>query len=73
MYDECYCGEDDRDQEQEIASSMARGKSHEVTVDVTVRTTITVPGAFHDLSELEDLVSETDLCAGEVQNVEEVG
>ena len=66
------CDEDARDEEHDLHVSMAKGECHEVTVDVVIRVTVMVPGAFHDPSDLEDLVSEKDLGEGEIQSVEEV-
>lgn len=66
------CDEDSRDEEAERYTSMAKGQFHEVTVDVTTRITISVPGAFHSPFDLEDVISDTDLDEGEITSVEEV-
>lgn len=64
--------DDARDEEAGIYTSMAKGECHEVTLDVTIRLKIMVPGAFHDPFELEDLISEADLSDGEITDVVEV-
>lgn len=68
------CDEDARDQEAGYYTAMAAGRFHEVTVDVTIRVKIQVPGADHETGDIdEDFVSEQALTEGDIVNVEEVG
>lgn len=68
------CDEDARDEEASYYRAMAEGRFHEVTLDVTIRVRIQVPGNDHETGCIdEDFVSEQALQAGDIVNVEEVG
>ena len=67
------CDEDTRDEEARYYAAMAAGRFHEVTVDVTIRVKIQVPGASHETGDIdEDFVSEQALQEGDIVSVEEV-
>ena len=63
---------DDRDEEAERYTSMAKGDFHTVTLNVTVRITVDVPGSSHHSDDLEDMVTDDAMCEGDIQSVEEV-
>lgn len=67
------CDDDARDEEARYYSAMARGDFHEVTLDVTIRVKVDVPGATHETGDIdEDFVSEQALTDGDIISVEEV-
>lgn len=67
-------GEDERDEAAGYYSAMAAGRFHEVTLDVTIRVRIQIPGATHETGCIdEDFVSEQALQVGDIVRVEEVG
>lgn len=67
------CDEDARDQEADYCTAMAKGRFHEVTLDVTIRVTVDIPGSTHETGDIdEDFVSEQALQDGDIINVEEI-
>lgn len=67
------CDEDARDEEASYYTAMAAGRFHEVTLDVTIRVRIQVPGSDHETGDIdEDFVSEQALQEGDIISVEEV-
>jgi hypothetical protein len=71
MYDEDMT-EDDRDAEQDAVGQEARGGSHVVTLDVTVRIKVDSLGSAHESDDIFDMVTGDALCDGDILNVEEV-
>ncbi len=72
MHDDEDMREDDRDAEAQVESARSQAQFHGVTLDVTVRIRIDVMGATHETDDVWDMVTDTALSAGEIQNVEEV-
>lgn len=67
------CDEDARDEEAQYYGAMARGRFHEVELDVTIRVKVQVPGSDHETGDIdEDFVSEQALQDGDIISVEEV-
>jgi hypothetical protein len=66
------CDEDARDEERNRFRALAEGRVHKVTLDITVRITVTALGSDHETDDLEDMVTDVALSEGEIVNIEEV-
>ena len=66
------CDEDARDEEASQFRALARGQFHTVTMDVTVRITVSRLGPDHETEDLEGMVTELALSEGDIVKIEEV-